>query len=98
MFGKCWSWPREPLMKQQRVVMNEPKGNKFGETASLKLNFAQQQELIHPMFRRLDMPVHQRGSRTNTASVCCLNDLQPLRGRELVCREDVTEFIVLNFG
>src|SRR3954447_2377550 len=95
---ESWSAPRESLMKKQSIIVNESERNKFGETASLFLNPAQKQELIHPMLGRLNMPVHQRRRSPNAAAVSGADDISPLCGREFIARENVPHFVIENFS
>src|SRR5258708_897644 len=85
-------------MKENCVLVNEAKRNKFGEPSSLALDLAQQQQLIDPVLRCFHVPVHQCGRTADAAEMSRTDDLLPLRGRELVAREDVADLVVQDFG
>src|SRR5438046_679553 len=94
MFGEGRPGARQALMEQQRVLMNEAQRDKLRETSGLRLNCAQEQELIHPMFGRLHVTIHQCGSRANAQSVSGSDHFAPLAGGELVARENFPNLVV----
>ena len=49
---------RQALLKQKRVLMHEPERDKFGESARLRLNLAEQGKLPHPMIGSFHVSIH----------------------------------------
>src|SRR6478672_8894666 len=97
MFGESRTGTSEPLMKQQRVLVYEPQGNEFGEAAGFRLDVAQQAHLAHPMIRRFRVSVHHGRGAADAALMRSADDFDPLCCRELVGRQDMTDFIIQNF-
>ena len=71
---------RQALVKQQCVLMHEPKGYEFGEAAGVGLNVAQQAHLANPVLRRFRVSVHHGGCAANAATMRGADDFDPVRG------------------
>src|ERR1700679_947507 len=56
-------------MEQQRVLVDEAQGDKFGEASGLVLDVAQQQQLANPVVRSFSMAVHHRGGGAEAGAV-----------------------------
>src|SRR5258707_4787466 len=97
MLRKRGAASSEALVKQQRVLMDEPKRDKFGEASGFILNITQEAHLPHPVLRRFRVSVHHGRSRTNAESMRGADHLDPLRGGELVARKNLANFVVENF-
>src|SRR5258707_10972698 len=97
MLGQRRTRAGQSLMKEQRVLMYEAKRNKFGEATGFVLNLAQQEHLPYPMLGGFDVSIHHGRSCANAAAMCCADHFSPLCRRELVAREDKTDFVVKNF-
>src|SRR4051812_13320192 len=69
---------RQPLLKQQRVLVNEAEWDKLGEAAGFRLDLAQQAHLAYPVSGRFRVSVHERGRGTNPAVVRGTDDINPL--------------------
>src|ERR1700722_901203 len=98
MLAQGGTGARESLMEQQRVLVDEAQGDEFGEASGLVLDVAQQQHLANPVVRSFSMAVHHRGGGADAGAVRGADDLDPLRGRQLVGGEDVANLVVENFG
>ena len=96
MLGQSWAGARKSLMEEDRVLMHESQRNKLGEAAGLALNLPQHMKLIDPVLGSFDVAIHQRGGAANATSVRGADDFLPLRGRKLVARKDVADFVVEN--
>ena len=77
--------------------MDESQGNKFGESAGLFLNFAQQKNMPDPMFGKLGMAIHHRGGRGNAEAVRRADHIDPLPYFQLIGTQRSANFIVENF-
>src|SRR5258707_4345962 len=97
MLGQRRTRAGQSLMKEQRVLMYEAKRNKLGEATGFVLNPAQQEHLPYPMLGGFDVSIHHRRSCANAAAMCCADHFSPSCRRELVAREDKTDFVVKNF-
>src|SRR5580658_2677193 len=98
MFGKRRTRARNALMKEQRVLMHEAEGDELGEAAGLLLNFAEQQQLIDPVFGRLDVSVHQGGGAADAAAMRGADDLLPLLGGMFVAGKHEADFVIEDLG
>ena len=98
MLGKRGSGACESLMEEQRVLMNEAKGNELGKSTGLGLNVAQEEHLSNPVGRSLGVSVHERRRSADATAVRGADDFDPLCGRKFIGREDVADFVVENFG
>ena len=47
---------------------------------------------------RLHVAVHHRGGGSDAAAVGGADDFDPLRGGELIAREDIPDFVIENFS
>src|SRR5579872_6029590 len=96
MLGESGAGAREALLEEQRILMHEAERDEFGEASRFALNLAQQTHLADPMRGTLSVSVHERRGRADAATMRRTNDFGPLRGRKLVGRQDVANFVVEN--
>src|SRR5208282_133816 len=90
--------PRQSLLVEQRVLMDEAEWDELGEAAGFGLNVSQQSHLADPVRGSFRVSVHEGRSGADAAAVRGADDFDPLRGRKFVGREDVANLVIENFS
>src|SRR5712692_2027754 len=85
------------VLVEPGVRVNETQGHELGETSGALLNFAQQQEMAHPVRGFLDVAIHHRGGRRNSQFMRGGDDFDPARDRQLVRTQLAANAIVEDF-
>src|SRR5258708_7718101 len=98
MFGQSRAGSRKSLMKEQRVLMNEAERNELGEASGFLLDLAQEEHLTNPVRGSFRVSIHHGRCGADVAAMCGADNLDPLRGRELVAGENRTNFVVENLS
>ena len=78
--------------------MHERQWHEFSEAARPFLQVSNPHEVPSPVFWLFYVSVHDCRGGAETHLMCCLHDLQPLVGVDLVRTDDRPNLVVENFG
>src|SRR5712671_94571 len=98
VLGQSRAGARKSLMKEQRVLVHKAEGNELGEASGFLLDLSQQKHLTNPVRGSFSVPIHHGRGGADAAAMCSADHLDPLRGGKFVGGEDVSNFVVENFG
>ena len=83
---------------ERGVLPDERKRDELGEAARAPLDRPNAADVCHPVGGRVDVPIHDRGGRTDPELVRGRDDLLPGVSRELALRQHPPDVVVQDLG